>query len=704
MYDIILVSVPYSSITTPPLGISVLGGVLNYHGYKSKCLDLSMMLYKECEKNDKNFESVQLSLVTPSEKTDPFVEEFLQEKVKEILEYKPKYIGISVFSFMAHFSTMCFAKEIRRQDSAVKIVVGGPGVGTTLSPEIHLRVAATQVEKVLKYGDFLKKRNLVDFVVYGDGEEALLELLNTNGSSYVEEYKIYNYKKEFPFANFDDYDFRDYKGQLGKGFPQIPVFTSKGCVRNCDFCDVNVIQKKFRFRQGKNVVKELMYLADKYGIRDFNFADSLVNGSLSSMLEWVEELAIYNKNNPDRKITWSGSWICRPIGQIKEPVYELLALSGCKSLAIGVESGSNSVLLAMDKKTNVEALFYETEQFRKNNIGFMTLLIIGHWSEKWNDFLDTLKMLYHLADYVRTGQYIAVSIGATLGITKNTPLEKNTTNNKIDYVSYFSWWTSTNPSLTAKERYFRLLLIEKFCQEFHLPLMERVLPYAYTSVLKEFDTMRTFYNEKTRSINKEKQYAEFYYENFELLVKEIEKTLSTDLQISLEVESHVVNDDPVLEIYHNKLLLQKTNLNQGVHSIALDIDQSDINCISFVLSNKNSFDTVVDDDNNIVKDKFLLFKKIEMNGIDIVADPEFYNTKVHYVEDNNYVSPKFGLWKNHSEIQINYTGIFKSWHNKNSKKNSILGAEIISEITMSTTQSDEHFRKELINLLKKFEY
>ena len=88
MYDIILVSVPYSSITAPPLGISVLGGVLNYHGYKSKCLDLSMMLYKECEKNDKNFESVQLSLVTPSEKTDPFVEKFLQDKVKEILEYK----------------------------------------------------------------------------------------------------------------------------------------------------------------------------------------------------------------------------------------------------------------------------------------------------------------------------------------------------------------------------------------------------------------------------------------------------------------------------------------------------------------------------------------------------------------------------------------------------------------------------------------
>lgn len=702
MYDIILVSVPYSNIATPPLGISVLSGVLNYHGYKSKCIDLSMNLYKACFKNNKNFDSVQSALVTPESDIDPFVNDFFQQQVKEIISLKPKYIGISVFSFMAHFTTLCFVNEIKKQDRDVKIVVGGPGVGTPISPELYQPLKITAIEKMLEYGAFLKKRNLIDFAVYGDGEDSLLELLKSDGDSFVDEYKIYDYKHEFPFANFDDYDFKDYKGQLGKGYPQIPVFTSKGCVRNCDFCDVNVIQRNFRFRQGKNVIKELIYLADRYNIRDFNFADSLVNGSLSSMLEWVNELAVYNKNNPDKKITWSGSWICRPIGQIKEPVYKLLADSGCQTLAIGAESGSNSVLSAMDKKTNVEALFYEAKQFRKNNIGFMTLLIIGHWAEKWEDFLDTLKMLYHLADYARTGQYIAVSLGATLGITKNTPLEQNKANNKIDHVSYYSWWTESNPSLTAKERYFRLLLVEKFCHEFNLPLMERVLPYVYTAVLKEFGVMKDFYSSKTADV-KEKQFAEFYYENFDLLVKELEKLTSNTLDISLDVESYSVNGDPNLEIYYNDVLLKTHVLDEGKHNINFSIEQTRSNSLKFRLTNKNINDTLVHN-GHIVKDKFILFKRLNINNIDLVDDPEFFNTKLQYIEDEKLVSPKFGLWKNHSELRLEYKGNFKIWYNKNSKKNSSLSADIISEITMATIKSDEYYRQELINLLKKFDY
>jgi radical SAM superfamily enzyme YgiQ (UPF0313 family) len=702
MYDIVLVSIPYSSNTVPPLGISVLSGVIKSHGYKCKCVDLSMALSKECEKEQKNFESMQLSLVTPQGQIDKFLEIFFGNQIKKILELNPKYIGISVFSFMAHYTAFYLCKVIRNLSSNTKIILGGPGVGTTLAPEVFGATNPTDIEKMIKYGDFLKKRNLADYIIYGDGEEALLELLSTTKINDVEKYNIYNYKQEFPFADFDDYNFDDYQGQLRRGFPQIPVFTSKGCVRNCDFCDVNVIQKKFRFRQGKNVVKELLYLADRYGIRDFNFSDSLINGSLSSMLEWVQELADYNNKNPDKKITWSGSWICRPIGQIKEPVYKLLAESGCSSLAIGAESGSNQVLTAMDKKTNVEALYYEAEQFQKNNINFITLLIVGHWSEHWEDFEATLKMLYTLADYVRSGHYIAVSIGATMGVTKNTPLEQNRSINKLDVLSYFTWWTPLNPGLTAKERYFRLLLIEKFCDYFHLPLMERVLPYVHKTVENEFETMEAFY---TRHVGKldleEEQLAEFYYTNFKLLVKKIEQQFNENLSVCVEIESQSVNTDPVFEIYNKDLVILSQELVEGQHQFNFDLDQETNTCIKFRLKNKNPFDTIVDPNNNIVKDKFILLKKIAINGINIVNDPEFFNTKLTYIEDDNQTRPKFGLWKNNSELQIAFDGSFKTWYNKNSKKNSVLEADIISEITMSTNFTDEYYRDKLVNLLKK---
>lgn len=702
MYDIILVSIPYSSNASPPLGISVLSGVLKSNGYKCKCIDLSIALSKACDNEKRNFEADQLSLVSPQAVPDEFLQKFFDTQVKLILDLEPRYIGISVFSFMAHFTAFYLAKFIRNHNLKTKIVFGGPGVGTALATEVYNAINPTEVEKAINYGEFLKKRKLADYVIYGDGEEALLDLLDTSETKNEKKYNVYNYKQEFPFSDFDDYNFQDYKGQVRKGFPQLPVFTSKGCVRNCDFCDVNSVQKKFRFRQGKNVVKELLYLADRYGIRDFNFTDSLVNGSLSSMLEWVTELAKYNNENPDKKITWTASWICRPIGQIKESVYKLLAESGCASLAIGVESGSNAVLQAMDKKTNVEALFYEAEQLSKNNICFITLLMIGHWSERWEDFQLTLKMLYKLAKYVRSGHYIAAGIGVTMGAIKNTPLEQNRSKNQLNVLSHHAWWTPMNPSLTAKERYFRLLLIEKFCEYFNFPLMERVLPYVHNTVKTEFNTMQAFYSSHVCSATiEQEQMAEFYYNNFELLVKKIEQDFKYNLSIQLEVESQSVNTDPVFEIYHNNDLILNQTLHEGTHSFNFEIEQFENNSIRFKLKNKGIFDTIVDDANNIVKDKFIKFNKIIVDDVDLIQDPEFFNTQLKYIEDG-FISPKFALWKNEAELQIEYAGSFRSWYNRNSKKNSVLKADILSEATASTILSDDYHRSELVNLLKKF--
>ena len=176
--------------------------------------------------------------------------------------------------------------------------------------ELWDQFVPTELEKILTFGDIFKKRRLVDECIFGDGEQALIDLLGTDKIDdrfHMETYRDQNH----PYANFDDFELHLYQGQLNRGLPQIPIFSSKGCVRNCDFCDVNAIQTRFRFRNGKNIVDEMIYLADRYNYRDFIFLDSLVNGSLKSLKEWVTELAKYNTENPDRRITWSASgWIC----------------------------------------------------------------------------------------------------------------------------------------------------------------------------------------------------------------------------------------------------------------------------------------------------------------------------------------------------------------------------------------------------------
>ena len=81
--------------------------------------------------------------------------------------------------------------------------------------------------------------------------------------------------------DYSDYEIDQY--MWDKSGPMIPITGSKGCVRNCDFCDVRFQFGKYQFRTGKDIAKEMISLSQKHGYRKFQFTDSLVNGSLKVM-------------------------------------------------------------------------------------------------------------------------------------------------------------------------------------------------------------------------------------------------------------------------------------------------------------------------------------------------------------------------------------------------------------------------------------
>lgn len=707
MIDIVLIAIPYAHPNNPPLGISVLNGIAKAHGFTARSVDLIVELSKSCSKAGKDFESTQIKLRSPVSNTvESFVDNFFDQWIDTILSWNPKYIGISVFSYYMHFSTFYLCEKLQARQGNFKIVLGGAGVGTPVFNEVAPMLGATSMQQMIPYGEFMKAKKLADHVIVGDGEQALIDLLSGDADHDDTKFNLADYKQELPFSNFDDFNLYDYPGNLNKGYPQLPIFTSKGCVRDCDFCDVNSIQQKFRFRQGANVVKEMLHLANRYNIREFNFTDSLVNGSLKSMTEWITALAEYNRANPDRRITWSGSWICRPIGQIKEHVYKLLAESGCETLAIGVESGSNHVLQAMDKKTNVEALMYETEMFHKYGIKFITLLIVGHWSERWEDFMDTIHMLYRLKKYVKTGNYVALTSGTTMEIVPGSPMDNNFEVNRLEAVHPSVWWTSVNPSLTVKERYFRLLLLEKFCKQFNLPLMERVLPYVSGFFEKHLDTIKDFYHQKTQDIHRPVQHAEFYLENFDQFVELVESKHSVQHhKIELTIVSHSTHSNPGVVIEFNGRELKNCMLPDGGHSFVFDNLNIDLyNKFLIRFTNKNSGDTIVDQQGCIIKDKFLEITKFTVNDIDLLDDIEFFQSYVEYVENDKTVMPKFGFWFNNATLCLAFDKNFSSWYHKHSKKNTDFDVNIITTITTRSSVSDDNHRQQIIKALKSLDY
>ena len=716
MKDITLVSVPYTVVEGPPLGIAVLKGAVESEGFSCKTIDLGMELYKHCRMDRKFFDSVQHYFSAPNIDGLPditqCVQEFINQWAVDLVDSNSRWIGISVFSYFSHYATFLLCSKIRQLNPAQKILIGGPGVGTKMRKEVWSQFGITEMEKILNFGDIFKKRRLVDACIFGDGEQALIDLLGTD--TIDDRFHMETYRnQDHPYSNFDDFELHLYQGQLNRGSPQIPIFSSKGCVRNCDFCDVNVIQNRFRFRNGKNIVDEMIYLADRYNYRDFIFLDSLVNGSLKSLKEWVTELAKYNIANPDRRITWSASgWICRPIGQMPQSFYATLAQSGLQTVSIGIETGSNNVLKAMNKKTNVEALYYEVEQFKQHNIQFIGLMLVGHWAEQWDDFLDTAVMVYRLSSYVKTGNLVAMNHGTTFSIIDDTPADRNFDINRlIQHPSKNIWWTELNPSLTAKERYYRLLLLEKLLHRLRIPLLEQTIPAVKAAVEKDLDEMKKFYLGITGNLAQlPQQYSEYYLNNFELFLQAILARAGVDdtINISFELESSVINDPPLIEICLNDQIIYARSLTEGIHNIVLDqIPIKDDNKLTMRFLNKQPNETIVDSNGNIVKDKFVLIKKFIVNKLDLLQDQAFFYNKLLYFTNDLPVTCSAGFWANNSSLCLSFTNPFELWYAQNSDRFAHFDAHIVTQSTLPNAKSITDFSvftPQLIELLQQMEY
>ena len=347
--------------------------------------------------------------------------------------------------------------------------MGGRGLKVSAFSSISDNHTLTDLEKMLSFAEILKKRNLVECTILGDGEDAIIDILSKKTTNETADNLSDTFKS--PIPNYDDYKLDQY---LTNNKLVLPVIGSKGCVRDCDFCDVKFQFGRYRYRSGKDIVSELISLSAKHNVFKFQFTDNLINGGYKPFVEFLELMAEYNKNHPNNTIKWTGQYICRPEEQIPAGLHTLIKSAGGEGLTIGAESGSNRVLEAMNKKTSVESLYHELEEFRKADVTVNLLTFVGHWSEQWDDFVDHCRMFINLAKYVRSGTISSVTIGYPMAFLDGTPsMNLKETNTVIlsNFEKEFVWFCKTNPRNTFKERIYRRLIIQKICTMFNMPVI-----------------------------------------------------------------------------------------------------------------------------------------------------------------------------------------------------------------------------------------
>ena len=112
------------------------------------------------------------------------------------------------------------------------------------------------------FAEELYARRIIDAYIKGDGEESLVELLKGNldyaGINGEQPTQIKNLDT-LAFPDYSDYELSFYTNK--KGLQALPITGSRGCVRNCTFCDVNENEggPKF-FTYGSSIAGEIKHL------------------------------------------------------------------------------------------------------------------------------------------------------------------------------------------------------------------------------------------------------------------------------------------------------------------------------------------------------------------------------------------------------------------------------------------------------------
>jgi radical SAM superfamily enzyme YgiQ (UPF0313 family) len=356
---------------------------------------------------------------------------WIEEYASQFLNFD--WIGISVFTFNSQIFTTKLLEILKNKTSA-KIVLGGAGVTKNFGDSNII---------FSDFGDKMIRKKLTHYVIHGEGDSAFPALIK--GEEYIN--KQQNSLENMPIPDYSDIDFSSYTR------PTIVVTGSRGCVRNCTFCDVHASSPKYIYRPGEDVANEIIHQYFTYGVDKFHFSDSLCNGSMKEFRKFCKTLA-----DAKLPIEWRGQFIFRP--GMKDDDWDLVKASGCAGLWVGIESGSEAVRWHMKKKFDNEALYSSVHALGKRNIQILYLMIVGYPTETEDDFQESLRLLSETKQYAHL---IEVRIGITM-LLPNTEIREDESlwHGEIDL---WKSYTRDGNLLDYQERYRRWKIMSDLVEE-----------------------------------------------------------------------------------------------------------------------------------------------------------------------------------------------------------------------------------------------
>lgn len=344
----------------PPIGLGYLASALRKTGHSVYILD--------CLKNNYNYDSF----------------------IRNVRKILPDLVGISLFSISVPYVDKMISM-IKNEIHNVIIILGGSHVSSL-------------PEKILNH---FKK---ADFAIRGEGEVPIrrladnLEHKNKNfseipGLIYRKNGEILMNNPYFA-KNVEEYDFpawdlinpREYFKYLWMGPNTVPIFFSRGCPFPCTFCAAKVTSgRMLRRRSLDHIFKELNLLQKNYNIKRFIIEDEGFGVSKKFLMDFCERVKVENFR---AKFAMG---VGMRLDILDRELLECMKKSNFeRTIALGIESGSERVLKMMKKRTDLKLIWEKVNLM--NEMGFEPTgyFILGYPDETKEEMNKTIQLALKL--------------------------------------------------------------------------------------------------------------------------------------------------------------------------------------------------------------------------------------------------------------------------------------------------------------------
>jgi anaerobic magnesium-protoporphyrin IX monomethyl ester cyclase len=372
MSKILFITAPYHCWgvqvigTWPPLHLAYLGGAAETAGHEARIFDAM---------------NKKLSFKEIREEIERYQPDYVMT-----LDYLPVTGAISTATVPDGLKILNIAKEINPE---IVTLLGGPHP-TFMYQEI-LDDAANQV----------------DYIITGEPEETLKQLLKAipegtakkvKGLAYREEGKAVSSGRQPHINDLDSLkpayhllDWDDYQYLVAPYGRMASILTSRGCDMACAFCSQRMFWREdWRCRKPENVIVEMEHLRDTYDIKFITLIDAYPT-KIRSRWELLLDLIIEKKLGMYLLIETRVEDIIRDadiLWKYRE--------AGIVHVYLGAESADKDVLNSLNKGTSFEQNKQALDLCRENGIITEASFMIGFPTETWDSVQDTIDSAVYL--------------------------------------------------------------------------------------------------------------------------------------------------------------------------------------------------------------------------------------------------------------------------------------------------------------------